>query len=286
MQLARSIAEIRRLVRAVRESRRSVGFVPTMGALHEGHLSLVEAARRDRCWSVVSIFVNPTQFAPSEDFARYPRDEAGDLALCEKAGVDAVFLPATDEVYPPAAATSVHVRGLGDHLCGPHRPGHFDGVATIVCKLFNMVQPDRAYFGMKDAQQLAIIRRMTADLDLPVAIIGCPTVREPDGLAMSSRNRYLTPDERGRALSLYRALSAAKSLVDAGERRAAPIEQEMARIIAAARPTRVDYITVVDAETLQPVADLRAPVTVALAVRFGATRLIDNLTLDPPRAQG
>lgn len=286
MLLARSISEIRSLVRAAREQRRPIGFVPTMGALHAGHLSLVEAARRDGCWSVVSIFVNPTQFAPNEDFSRYPRDETGDLALCEKTGVDAVFLPATDEVYPPAAATTVHVRGLGDHLCGPHRPGHFDGVATIVCKLFNMVQPDRAYFGMKDAQQLAIIRRMTADLDLPVAIIGCPTVREPDGLAMSSRNRYLAPDERARALSLYRALSAARSLVEAGERRAAPIEQQMAQIIAAARPTSVDYISIVDAETLQPVADLRGPVTIALAVRFGATRLIDNLTLDPPPAQG
>lgn len=282
MKIVRSIAEIRRLAAAARAAGRTIGFVPTMGALHAGHVALVEAARRDGCWTVVSIFVNPTQFAPNEDFSRYPRDEAGDLETCRAAGVDAVFLPTAEEVYPPVAATVVHVRGLGEHLCGPQRPGHFDGVATIVCKLFNMVQPDRAYFGMKDAQQLAIIRRMTSDLDLPIAIVGCPTVREADGLALSSRNRYLGDEERSRALSLYQALSTARSLVEQGERNAARIVARMSEIVAAAVPTRVDYISVVDAETLQPVTEIRRPATAALAVRFGATRLIDNLTLDPP----
>ena len=177
-----------------------------MGYLHAGHLSLVEAARRDGTFVVTSIFVNPTQFGPNEDYERYPRDTASDLRQCEDAGVELVFMPAVPDMYPPDAVTSVHVAGLTETLCGPCRPGHFDGVATVVAKLFNIVQPDRAYFGRKDAQQLAVLRRMTRDLDMPIEIIGCPIVREPDGLAMSSRNVLLSDDERRRALALHRAL--------------------------------------------------------------------------------
>ena len=252
-----------------------------MGALHAGHVSLIEASQRDGCFTVVSIFVNPTQFGPNEDFSRYPRDEAGDLALCAAAGVDLVFLPSVEEMYPAGAVTNVHVRRLGDHLCGPHRPEHFDGVATVVAKLLNIVQPDVAYFGQKDAQQLAIIRRMVRDLDIPTQIVGCPTVREPDGLAMSSRNRYLSKSEREQATSLIRALRRAGQQIAAGERDASVVENAMRSVLNGAGPCVIDYASVVDAEDLQPVRRIDAPVLVALAVRIGRTRLIDNLTVDP-----
>ncbi len=253
-----------------------------MGALHAGHVSLVQAAKRDRCWCIVTIFVNPTQFGPNEDFSRYPRDEAGDLARCDAAGADAVFLPEVADMYPPGSATVVSVRGLTDHLCGPARPGHFDGVATIVSKLFSLAQPDRAYFGEKDAQQLAVIRRFARDLDFPIEIVGCPTVREADGLAMSSRNRYLTPEARQRALTLSRALHAAEARFAAGEREVATLAAEIARILAEGRPTKIDYASIVDAETLQPVAGrIERRALVAVAVWFERTRLIDNVTLVP-----
>jgi len=252
-----------------------------MGALHAGHVSLVDACRRDGCFTVVSIFVNPTQFGPNDDFTRYPRDEAGDLARCEAAGADLVFLPRVEEVYPAGAVTTIHVAKLTDTLCGPHRPGHFDGVATIVAKLFNIVQPDRAYFGEKDAQQLVIIRQMVLDLDMPIQVVGCPTLREPDGLAMSSRNAYLSPTERVQATCLYRALVHARVRIFAGESNATRIERELANIVAAAGPSTVDYVSVVDPRDLQPVSKVDQPVLVALAVRIGATRLIDNLRVDP-----
>lgn len=269
---------------ALAAAERPVGVVPTMGALHQGHLSLIEVARRASRTVVTSIFVNPTQFGPSEDFTSYPRDEAGDLRRCELAGVDIVFLPPAEVMYPPGACTSIHVAGLTDGLCGPFRPGHFDGVATVVTKLFNIVRPDAAYFGQKDAQQLAVIRQLTRDLDLPIEIVGCPTVREPDGLAMSSRNAYLTPQQRGQALSLSQALSAARELVLQGQRDATALVQEMRRIIEAAGPAQIDYISVVDPGTLAPLARVDHPALIALAVRIGRTRLIDNLTVDPREA--
>jgi pantoate--beta-alanine ligase len=285
MQIARTTAEIRAAVAAARRAGRTIGFVPTMGYLHRGHLSLIEAARRDDCWTVVSIFVNPTQFGPNEDFDRYPRDEARDLALCEKAGVELVFIPGVRAMYAADAVTTVHVAVLTDHLCGPHRPGHFDGVTTVVAKLFNIVQPDRAYFGRKDAQQLAVIERMVRDLDMPLVIVGCDTVREPDGLAMSSRNVHLAPEARQRAPVLSRALAAARAAIIAGERDARAIEREMSAMVAAASPTRVDYISIVDGDSLQPVERIERGVLIALAVRFGEVRLIDNIRVDPPAAQ-
>jgi pantoate--beta-alanine ligase len=281
MKVIRDIPGVRAAVAEARRAGQVVGFVPTMGALHAGHLSLVDAARRDGTFVVVSVFVNPTQFGPEEDLNRYPRDTAGDLGKCKDAAVDLVFLPAGADMYKSDAVTTIHVRRLTETLCGPFRPGHFDGVTTVVAKLFNIVEPDRAYFGQKDAQQLAVIRRMTRDLDWPIEIIACPTVREPDGLAMSSRNAYLSPDERRRALVLYRALGAARELVIRGEHQAQVILDRMRAIVAEGRPAAIDYINIVDAETLQPVAQVVHPVLVALAVRIGTTRLIDNLVLAP-----
>jgi pantoate--beta-alanine ligase len=281
MRITRDIVSTRAAVTELRRSGRPIGFVPTMGALHAGHMSLVAAARDDNTRPVVSIFVNPTQFGPGEDYERYPRDTAGDLQQCQDAGVELVFLPAVTDMYRPDATTTVHVARLSETLCGPHRPGHFDGVATVVAKLLNIVQSDRAYFGQKDAQQLAIIRRMVRDLDLPVTIVPCPTVREPDGLAMSSRNAYLSSDERLRARVLYRALCDAREQIKSGTRTAQPLLARMRQQVAEGRPTGVDYISIVDPDTLQPVEQITGPVLVALAVRFGPTRLIDNLILDP-----
>ncbi len=282
MEVTREIAAARAAVAAARRLGRRIGFVPTMGALHKGHLSLIEAAKHDATYVVVSIFVNPTQFGPQEDYSRYPRDEAGDLRKCEEAGADLVFVPTAAEMYPPGGGvTAVHVARLTDTLCGQCRPGHFDGVATVVSKLFNIVQPDRAYFGQKDAQQLAVIRRMTLDLDWPTEIVGCPTVREADGLALSSRNAHLSPDERQRARALYRALCAARDRIAAGERDVQALAGKMRRILDEARPAKIDYVCVVDPTTMQLVTRIEGRVLVALAVWFGQTRLIDNLLVDP-----
>lgn len=279
MEITREIAATRASVAAARRSGRRIGLVPTMGYLHAGHLSLIAAARRDDCWPVVSLFVNPTQFGPHEDYNRYPRDEAGDVRQCAQAGVELLFAPPAEVMYPAGAATRIHVSGLTDTLCGPCRPGHFDGVATVVTKLFNIVQPERAYFGEKDAQQLAVIRRMTLDLDLPIEIVGCPIVREPDGLALSSRNAMLAPDERARAVALYQSLRAAEQLIAGGERDVEALTAAMRCLIDAARPTRIDYISFVHPQTLQPVARVTGPTLIALAVRIGTTRLIDNMLL-------
>jgi len=281
MKVTRDVPSTRAAIAEARRNGRRIGFVPTMGALHAGHMSLIEAARRDGTFVVASIFVNPTQFGPGEDYERYPRDTAGDLRQCQEAGVELVFMPAVTDMYRSDAVTTVHVARLADTLCGPWRPGHFDAVATVVAKLLNIVQPDRAYFGQKDAQQLAVIRRMTRDLDQPVEIVGCPTVREPDGLAMSSRNAHLSPDERRRALVLHRALGDARERIQGGERVAQVVIDRMRAIVAEGQPAGIDYISVVDPDTLQPVAQIERPVLVALAVRIGQTRLIDNLTVDP-----
>jgi pantoate--beta-alanine ligase len=283
MNVVRDIAGTRAAVAAARRSGRRIGCVPTMGYLHAGHIALLERARRDGTFVVVTIFVNPTQFGPQEDFARYPRDEAGDLAKCQAAGAELVFIPDVAEMYRPNAVTTVGVAGLTETLCGPCRPGHFAGVATVVAKLFNIVQPDVAYFGQKDAQQLAVIRRMVRDLDFPIEIVGCPTVREPDGLALSSRNAYLSAEERPRALVLHRALCDAQARIAAGERGVDEVVRQMRRIADEGRPTKIEYISVVDPDSLQIVRCIDGPVLAALAVWFGRTRLIDNLLIEAAR---
>lgn len=256
---------------------RELGFVPTMGALHAGHMSLVEAARRECGVVVASIFVNPTQFGPSEDFAAYPRTLEEDCARLEAAGVAVVFAPAAETMYPAGTTTVVDVGELGERLDGASRPGHFRGVATIVARLLNIVGPDRAYFGQKDAAQVAVVRRMVRDLNLGVEVRVCPIVREVDGLAMSSRNAYLSAEERGRALVLRRALDAAEGLVRVGDRRAAALRAAMLKVFAREGVgVRMDYAEVVDAESLLPVVEVKMGDLVAVAAWVGRTRLIDN----------
>jgi pantoate--beta-alanine ligase len=278
------VAEAGPLREAVAEARRAgqtVGLVPTMGALHAGHLSLIDAARAADGFVVVSIFVNPTQFGPKEDFDRYPRPLEKDLELCRGAGVDLVFAPPADVVYPPGFRTFVQVEGLSDVLEGASRPGHFRGVVTVVLKLFELVQPDRAYFGQKDAQQVRIIEQMVRDLDVPVRVVRCPTVREADGLAVSSRNQYLDAEQRRNAVALHQALGEAEAKVRAGERAAAVVKWAMAERVAATPGAALDYAAVVDPDTLKPVVRIQGPVLLALAVRFGPTRLIDNRLVAP-----
>ncbi len=280
MRTLRTITETRAAIREARAHQRCIALVPTMGALHAGHLSLVHAAQAENAappFVVLSIFVNPTQFAPHEDLTRYPRPIERDLALCENAGVAAVFLPTVHEMYPPGAVTHVHVSQLTDSLCGPHRPGHFDGVCTVVSKLLNIVQPDAAYFGEKDFQQLRVLQKMVRDLDLPIRVVGVPLMREPDGVALSSRNVYLSDHERKQARLLYQALQAARSQIRAGEHHVAAITATMVAVLTSRGPVEIDYAALVDPATLQPVTRAAAPVLVALAVRVGTTRLIDNL---------
>ena len=279
MRVVESLAEMKALARAWRRAGRTIGLVPTMGYLHEGHLSLVRESKARADVTVVSIFVNPTQFGPNEDFQKYPRDLAKDRAFLETGGVDCLFYPSAAEVYPPGYRTYVEVTGLQDKLCGLSRPGHFRGVATVVLKLFEVVRPDRAFFGAKDAQQVLIIRRMAADLDLDVEIVTCPIVREPDGLALSSRNAYLDPEERKAALVLSTSLRWAERSVAAGERDAARLAAGIRAVLEAEPRARIDYVEAVDPETLEPVAEVRGEVLVALADFIGSTRLIDNVRL-------
>jgi pantoate--beta-alanine ligase len=261
-------------------SRRAVGFVPTMGALHAGHRTLLAAARASSDVVVASIFVNPLQFGPAEDLDAYPRPLDADLAACGAEGVDLVFAPSVREMYPRPMATSVRVAGVTDGLCGASRPGHFDGVATVVTKLLAIVGPCTAYFGRKDFQQLAVIRRLVADLSLPVDVVGCPLVRDPDGLAMSSRNAYLSAEERSSALALSRSLRAGADAVVAGERSGAALHALVAAGLGAEPGVVVDYVAVVDVDGLAPVDRLDGAVLVAVAARVGGTRLIDNVVLD------
>ncbi|MCX5654301.1 MAG: pantoate--beta-alanine ligase [Planctomycetota bacterium] len=273
------IEQMRRTEREARGRGQTIGLVPTMGALHEGHAGLIRAARGETGCVVVSIFVNPTQFGAGEDFMRYPRPLEKDMETCRREGADVVFTPSADEMYPDGFATTVGVAGLSEKMCGAFRPGHFDGVCTVVAKLFAIVQPDAAYFGEKDAQQLAIVRRMAADLDLPVEVRGCPTVREPDGLAMSSRNAYLSADERRRALALSAALADARLAMAAGEREAAKIEAAVRRRLDATPGLDLQYVAVVDPDTLADLTRVADKVLVAVAAKVGATRLIDNVLL-------
>ncbi len=276
MRVARSLKDLR-AGRAELSS--PFGLIPTMGYLHEGHLSLVRRARQE-CQSVgVSIFVNPTQFGPHEDLEAYPRDEARDLRLLEAEGVDLVWLPPVEEVYPPGSQTWVEVDGLTQPLEGAHRPGHFRGVTTVVAKLFNAFRPDRAYFGQKDAQQALVIRRMTLDLLFPLEVIVCPTVREADGLAMSSRNAYLDPEERKAATVLYRALRAAQQAFEQGEREAESLRQTMTRVLASEPRAKVQYISVANPETLDELQGSVERALLSMAVFIGRTRLIDNILI-------
>lgn len=274
-----SISEIRHILGVNRSRGATVGLVPTMGALHDGHLSLISKARVDNKIVVVSIFVNPMQFGPSEDLDGYPCDLQGDRALVESAGCDVIFAPSVSEMYPEGYATWVDVERLTSGLCGRSRPGHFRGVCTVVTKLFSICQPDRAYFGEKDAQQLTVIRRMTRDLNLPVEIVACSTVRECDGLAMSSRNTLLTREQRTQAPVLYRALETARGVVESGERRAKRLESVIRSVLAEADLAQVDYVEIVRASDLSSVDVIEGECLIAVAVRFGATRLIDNIIM-------
>jgi pantoate--beta-alanine ligase len=280
MNKLQKIGEVRDFTRPHRRAGLRIGFVPTMGAIHEGHRSLMRAARAECGVVVVSIFVNPTQFGPSEDFEQYPRPLEADLAACEAEGVDAVLCPEVHEIYPAGDATRVSVTRLTEGLCGAHRPGHFDGVTTVVAKLFNIVQPDAAYFGQKDAQQTVVIRRMTQDLCLPIEIVVCPTVREPDGLALSSRNAYLTPEQREQALSLFKALTWADQQIRSGERDAEKLVSIMHDWIISAGPCHIDYVSIVDPDDLTPLSWIDDHCLIALAVRIGETRLIDNRLIE------
>src|SRR5579863_2504792 len=280
MKICNTIREMRAACRGARAGGRRLGFVPTMGALHEGHLSLVRAARASCEVVVASIFVNPTQFGPQEDLAKYPRSFERDCALLEKEGVELLFAPAVEEMYPAGAGTWVTVEGLSDRLDGRSRPGHFRGVTTVVAKLFHIIEPDAAFFGQKDAAQVAIIRRMVRDLNLPVEIVVCPIVREADGLAMSSRNAYLDPEERKQALVLHRSLMRVKEKADAGEQNANKLAAAGRALFVEGNSVRLDYFEIVNPDTLDPVADVSGGALVAVAAYVGTTRLIDNLLLD------
>ena len=275
MRIITSIPEMQAAANELRLSGK-LALVPTMGALHAGHLSLINAAKRDCAHVAASIFVNPLQFGPNEDFSRYPRTFDADCAALTAAGVDLLFAPAAEALTPAGATTFVEVAGISDRLDGASRPGHFRGVATIVAKLFHIVAPHRAYFGQKDAAQVAVLRAMVRDLNFPVELVACPIVREPDGLALSSRNRYLTPEQRSRATILHRALDAAAGLHASGERNSQELIATMLQIFAAEPSVKVEYAVVVDPDTLLPLADTAHGALIAVAAHFGGTRLIDN----------
>lgn len=272
--------------RDLRRAGKRLGFVPTMGALHEGHLSLVRTARASCDAVAASIFVNPTQFGPNEDLAKYPRTFDRDRELLEREGVKLLFAPSVEEMYPAGAMTWVTVEGLSDKLDGRSRPGHFRGVATVVAKLFHVVEPDVAFFGQKDAAQVAVIRRMVRDLNLPVQIVVCPIVREPDGLAMSSRNAYLSPDQRKQALVLHRSLVRVQDLVAAGERDAGKLLTAGREELAREKSVRLDYFEIVDPDTLDPRPDISGGALAAVAAFVGSTRLIDNILLEAKQTLG
>ena len=284
MKICTTIDDMRAASRALRRKGKRLGFVPTMGALHDGHLSLVRAAKAQCDLVTVSIFVNPLQFGPNEDLAQYPRPFEPDCEMLEKEGVDLLFAPTPEEIYPAGAVTYVTVEVLSDKLCGKSRPGHFRGVTTVVAKLFHIIAPDLAFFGQKDAAQAAIIRRMVQDLNLPVQIVVRPIVREPDGLAMSSRNAYLIPEERRSSSVLYRALSDIKSRFDQGERNAGKLIADGVQVLKSEPCVRLDYLEIVDPGTLDPLNTVDGPALVAIAAFVGKTRLIDNIVLDATRS--
>ncbi len=276
MKIVSTVNDVRSTVKEWKKNGLKVGLVPTMGFLHEGHLSLIKKAVAENDKVVVSVFVNPTQFGPNEDFEAYPRDLNKDAALCEEAGADLIFHPEPEEMYPDGFCSSVNMTGLTDALCGKSRPIHFQGVCTVVSKLFNIAAPDNAYFGEKDAQQLAIIKRMVKDLNFDIKITGCPIIREEDGLAKSSRNTYLNPEERQAALVLSKAVKCGRSLVEGGEKDSAVILKEMKSIIENEPLARIDYVEIVDMNTMKNIDKVKGDVLCAMAVYIGKTRLIDN----------
>jgi pantoate--beta-alanine ligase len=279
MDILHTIEQVRKAMQKARDHGRTIGLVPTMGALHEGHGLLMKTARQQCGCVVVSIFVNPTQFGPTEDFTRYPRTFETDAEYCRQLGIDIIFVPTAEEMYPRQQLSWVQTERLTDGLCGAFRPGHFRGVTTVCAKLFNIVQPDVAYFGQKDAQQVVVIRRMVQDLNMPLQICACPIVREKDGLAMSSRNKYLSADERKRALCLYHALTLCKKQIIAGQRQTSQLTSAMKQIIEQ-NQGRIDYISIVDPRTLEPLETVQEKAMAALAVYIGQIRLIDNFLID------
>jgi pantoate--beta-alanine ligase len=278
--IVKKISEVRKKVKEAKKQGFSVGFVPTMGYLHDGHLSLIKKAKEENDFVVVSIFVNPIQFGPNEDLDKYPRDIIRDTEVAEKGGCDLIFNPEVDEIFPEPLKTSVEVTGLTEPLCGRSRPGHFKGVTTIVSKLFNIVAPDKAYFGQKDAQQAAVLIKMTKDLNFDIEITVCPIVREVDGLAMSSRNVYLNSEERKNALSLIKSLEMAEEIIEAGEREVDQVTDIMKKMIESHPGCQVDYIEILDFENMEEIKEIKGKVLIALAVRLGKTRLIDNKILE------
>lgn len=280
MKIISTVAETRAIIKEWKKNGLKVGLVPTMGYLHEGHLSLIKKAVSENDRVVVSIFVNPTQFGPNEDYETYPRDINKDSALCESAGADIIFHPEASEMYPKGACTYVNMTGLTDVLCGKSRPTHFQGVCTVVSKLFNITTPDNAYFGQKDAQQLAVIKRMVKDLNFDINITGCPIVREEDGLAKSSRNTYLNKEERKAALVLHKSITCGQSLVNNGERNASVVINRMKDIINAEPLAKTDYVEIVDMNTMESVSVIKGEILCAIAVYIGKTRLIDNFIVN------
>lgn len=283
MKVAKTIESVRNMVKAARSKGKIIGFVPTMGALHIGHISLIEAAAKKCDFVVVSIFVNPTQFGPGEDFEKYPRPLKADLEICRKAGVNVVFAPSPQQMYPGENLTWVNVEKLTEQLCGRFRPGHFSGVTTVCAKLFNIIAPDIAFFGQKDAQQAIVIKRMVTDLNMPLEIVVCPTVRQADGLAVSSRNQYLTRQQKKNAPLIYKSLQRCQKLIADGVADSKTIINQMRKILQQAPSIKIEYISIVDAWTLQELEKIDGRVLVAVAVKIGSTRLIDNILLDMNR---
>jgi pantoate--beta-alanine ligase len=280
MEIAKTIASVRELVKAARGRDQKIGLVPTMGALHIGHIALIERAVKECDYVVVSIFVNPTQFCPGEDLETYPRPLEADLEICENVGVDVVFTPTTEQMYGTANLTWITVEKLTEPLCGRFRPGHFRGVTTVCAKLFNIVQPDIAYFGQKDGQQAIVIKKMVADLNMPLEIVVCPTVREPDGLAVSSRNQYLTEQQKKDATLIYKSLQECRRLVGDGVTDTKSITAQMREILNRAPAIEIEYVSILDAETLDEINSVDRQVLAAVAVRIGQAKLIDNILVD------
>ena len=283
MEVVETIESIRKLVKGARQQGKKIGFVPTMGALHTGHVSLIKAAAKRCDFVVVSVFVNPTQFGPGEDFNKYPRPIDADLKICRESGVDIVFIPTTEQMYSAECITWVNVEKLTELLCGRSRPGHFRGVTTVCAKLFNIVRPAIAFFGQKDAQQAVVIKRMVADLNMPLEIVVCPTVRQPDGLALSSRNKYLTEQQKKDATYIYKALQKCQQMINAGETDSEKIIADMRKILNQWSSVEIEYVSIVDAETLQGFDKVSGKVLAAVAVRIGTCRLIDNIVVDAGR---
>ncbi len=280
MRVIEKISDLKAIIRSQKSSGKTIGFIPTMGFLHQGHLSLVKASKDENDFTIMSIFVNPTQFGPNEDFDKYPRDMARDTKLAEAAGVDVIFAPLKDEMYPDGYKTYVDVVDITNVLCGKSRPGHFKGVTTVVTKLFNIVEPDKAYFGQKDGQQVIVLKKMVRDLNMNLEIVTCPIVRESDGLAMSSRNTYLSPEQRSGALVLSKSLFKAEQLIKDGERDVAHIIGYISEKISEISFADIDYVEVTDIINLEKVDTINGKVLIALAVRFGKTRLIDNVIVE------